>query len=72
MHTKFIYSVVKIMNSIYTKRGFHESQKIKGIKGGVNLLNGMYLHNEDGSFSKEADAILRDGKPIHLNTLNKL
>jgi tRNA1(Val) A37 N6-methylase TrmN6 len=47
-------------------------QGIKGIKGGVNLLNGMYLHNEDGSFSKEADAILRDGKPIHLSTLNKL
>jgi len=47
-------------------------QGIKGVKGKMSLLSGMYLHNEDGSFSKEADAILRDGQPILLSMLNKL
>lgn len=41
-------------------------QGIKGTKGGVNILRGLCLHNQDGSFSKEAQAILRDGQPISL------
>ncbi len=45
-------------------------QGIKGIKGGVNLLSGMFLHNEDGSFTQEADDILRNGKSISLSVLN--
>lgn len=45
-------------------------QGIKGIKGGVNLLTGMFLHNEDGSFTQEADDILRNGQSLSLNVLN--
>ena len=45
-------------------------QGIKGVKGGVSLLNGMFLHNEDGSFTQEADSILRNGQSISLNVLN--
>jgi len=32
MHTKFIYSVVKIMNSIYTKKGFSRISENKRYK----------------------------------------
>lgn len=46
-------------------------QGIKGTKGGLTLLSGMFLHNEDGSFTKAAEAILRDGEPLLLNALNK-
>ncbi len=39
-------------------------QGTKGMKGGLNLLKGISMHNQDGSFSDEANAILRDGQPI--------
>lgn len=42
-------------------------QGIKGTKGGVNLLSGMCLHNEDGSFTPAAEAVLRHGEPLILD-----
>lgn len=47
-------------------------QGIKGGKGGVNLLNGMYLHNEDGSFTQAAEAILRGGEALPMGLTNLL
>lgn len=47
-------------------------QGIKGVKGRVNILQGMYLHNKDGSFSKEANAVLRDGQGISFSMTNSL
>jgi len=41
-------------------------QGIKGSKGGLNLLPGMNLHNEDGSFTQATDAILKHGQALHL------
>lgn len=45
-------------------------QGIKGSKGGLTLLNGMCLHNEDGSFTQAADAILRNGDSLSLDYLS--
>lgn len=47
-------------------------QGIKGTKGGLTLLNGMCLHNEDGSFTPAADAILRNGDALPLDSLSAL
>lgn len=38
----------------------------KGSRAGVQLLRGMVLHAEDGTFTAEASAILRDGMPLKL------
>lgn len=44
-------------------------QAEKGSKGGMNLLPGMVLHNQDGSFSMETDDILKNSQPLHLEQL---
>ena len=41
-------------------------QGVKGSKGGLSLLPGMALHNADGSFTQEADALLKDGRHLNL------
>ncbi len=46
-------------------------QGIKGTKGGLNLLSGMFIHNEDGSFTQAAEAVLRNGESLSLNLLNQ-
>ena len=43
-------------------------QGIKGSKGSLSLLSGMFIHNEDGSFTQAADAILRNGESLLLNS----
>ena len=46
-------------------------QGIKGAKGGLTILNGLCLHNEDGSFTQVTDGILRNGDAVPLDTLNQ-
>jgi tRNA1(Val) A37 N6-methylase TrmN6 len=41
-------------------------QGIKGAKGGLSLLPGMKLHNEDGTFTQTANAILHNGLALSL------
>ncbi len=41
-------------------------QGVKGSRGGLNLLPGMVLHNADGSFTQEADALLKNGHHLNL------
>ncbi len=36
----------------------------KGSRGPASLLPGLVLHRDDGSFTAEAEAIMRDGAPI--------
>lgn len=36
----------------------------KGSRGPARLLPGLVLHRDDGSFTAEAEAIMRDGAPI--------
>jgi tRNA1(Val) A37 N6-methylase TrmN6 len=43
-------------------------QGIKGSKGGLNLLPGINLHKEDGSFTQTADAILKQGYSLYLES----
>ncbi|SNB60756.1 tRNA1(Val) A37 N6-methylase TrmN6 [Arboricoccus pini] len=38
----------------------------KGSRAGVQLLRGMVLHGEGGTFTAEASAVLRDGMPLKL------
>ncbi len=44
-------------------------QGVKGSKGGLNLLPCMVLHNADGSFTQEADALLKNGHHLNLELL---
>jgi tRNA1(Val) A37 N6-methylase TrmN6 len=39
---------------------------IKGRKTSMRLLPGLVLHEQDGSYTRQAHAILRDAKPISL------
>jgi tRNA1Val (adenine37-N6)-methyltransferase len=39
-------------------------QGVKGSRAPFRLLPGLVLHTEDGAFTPEADAILRDGGPL--------
>ena len=39
---------------------------LKGRKTPATLMAGLALHRDDGGFTQEADAILRDAKPIRL------
>ena len=39
-------------------------QARKGSRGGLTLLPGLVLHEEDGRYTAEAEAVLREGEPL--------
>jgi len=41
-------------------------QAKKGSRAGISLLQGLVLHDEDGRYTDEAEAVLRNGEGLHL------
>lgn len=46
-------------------------QAKKGSRAGLNLLPGLLLHEEDGRYTAEAEAVLRGGAPLELCRSNQ-
>jgi tRNA1(Val) A37 N6-methylase TrmN6 len=55
---------------LYPKRGEPATRIIvqakKGSRAGLNLLSGLVLHEEDGRYTEEAEAVLRGGEALDL------
>jgi tRNA1(Val) A37 N6-methylase TrmN6 len=41
-------------------------QAVKGSRAGSSLLPGLVLHGADGSYTREANAVLRDGAALQM------
>ena len=41
-------------------------QAKKGSRAGLSLLPGLLLHEDDGRYTAEAEAVLRKGEPLRL------
>lgn len=46
-------------------------QARKGSRASLSLLPGLLLHQSDGRYTAEAEAVLRGGEPLHLGTHEK-
>lgn len=44
----------------------------KGISGAMSILPGLALHDTDGSYTREVDAILREGSELSMGTIKPM
>jgi tRNA1(Val) A37 N6-methylase TrmN6 len=55
---------------LFAKRGEPATRIIvqakKGSRAGLSLLHGLILHDQDGRYTDEAEAVLRGGEPLRL------